>query len=117
MTLRRDHARRLVFANGMARCILGGVAMLRPEIPLAPWVGDAAKDRSTRAGRPTCGPRRRPAGRVDRLPGLAGLRLIEGAVKGAAEGGVSRLSEQSSGPHLTRNGPVASQKPPVRRAA
>jgi hypothetical protein len=48
MTLSRDQSRRLAFANGVARSALGVVAMTVPELPLAPWVGDAHQDRSVR---------------------------------------------------------------------
>ena len=42
MNLSRDNARRLAFANGVARCALGVMAMTVPSVPLAPWVGRAA---------------------------------------------------------------------------
>ena len=42
MPLSRDDARRLAFANGMARCALGVLAMTVPSVPLAPWVGRPA---------------------------------------------------------------------------
>jgi hypothetical protein len=48
MTLTREQARRLAFANGVARSALGAVAMTVPALPLAPWVGDARQDRSVR---------------------------------------------------------------------
>ena len=43
--LRRDQARRLVLANGVARCAIGITALTMP-LPLAPWVGGAGTDQA-----------------------------------------------------------------------
>jgi hypothetical protein len=48
MLLNRDQARRLAFFNGVARCVLGGTALIIPPLPLAPWVGQAQGDRAAR---------------------------------------------------------------------
>jgi hypothetical protein len=48
MPLNRDQARRLVFCNGVARCVLGGTALVIPSLPLAPWVGRARADPAVR---------------------------------------------------------------------
>ena len=48
MPLNRDRARLLAAANAVARCALGGTALTMPELPLAPWIGDARRDPSVR---------------------------------------------------------------------
>jgi hypothetical protein len=48
MPLNRDQARRLAWANALARCLVGGTALTIPVLPLAPWVGQARRDPSVR---------------------------------------------------------------------
>jgi hypothetical protein len=44
LSLDRPAARRLAAAVGAARIVLGAVAVLAPNAPLRPWVGDSADD-------------------------------------------------------------------------
>lgn len=47
-TLDRGNARALARALGVGRVALGAVAMVLPQLPLRPWVGEAAGDRAAR---------------------------------------------------------------------
>ncbi len=43
----REQARRLALVTAVGRCVLGGVAVTVPTLPLAPWIGEGRKDRSS----------------------------------------------------------------------
>lgn len=85
MVLTAAQGRRLARLNGLARTALGVVALVAPGVPLAPWVGPAAQDPTSRLLARALGGRDLALG----LGTLRALRRGEPIVGWVAAGGLA----------------------------